>query len=206
MQATRQRILDTLEQRGSASPKELAQAFGMSPANLRRHLSILQTRGLVQSMGMRPAEGRGRPEQAYALTHTAQGDNLAGLSKALLEGLDTGDRPRNQDARLKHLARRLLGPASPMVGQITQRLVATVQRLTPLGYRPHWEARPQGPQMVLGHCPYTAIIADHPELCRMDAHLLEVLLGLPVEQVAKLQPGPQGTPQCVFVLQLGQSR
>jgi len=205
MQATRQRILDTLDHRGSASPRQLAQAFGMTAANLRRHLSILQARGLVQSIGNRSAEGRGRPEQSYALTNRAQGDNLAGLSKALL-ALAAGDLSRNQESRLKQLARRLVGTAPPSGGQITQRLVAAVQRLAPLGYRPNWEARPQGPQMVLSHCPYAAIIADHPELCRMDAHLLDELLGLPVEQVAKLQPGPQGTPQCAFVLKQGQSR
>jgi predicted ArsR family transcriptional regulator len=196
MQSTRQRILDYLEQRGAASARQLAQAFGMTPANLRRHLGILRARGLLAAIERRPPEGRGRPEQIYALTATAQPDNLKQLSSALLEQT----RGRGQEARMKHLAVRLLGNLPTPVGQITQRLVAAVQRLAPLGYRPRWEARPDAPQVVLGRCPYAAIIADHPELCRMDAHMLEALLAAPVEQLSKLQPGPQGTRQCVFTI------
>ncbi len=205
MQSTRQRILDYLEQRGAASARQLAQAFGMTPANLRRHLGILQTRGLV-TLSTRH-NGRGRPEQVYTLAASAQPDNLKRLSVALLDQ----SKGRGQDARLKKLAAQLLSDGnpnfqspvsdlSPRFATITQRLVVAVQRLAPLGYRPRWEARPNRPQVVFGHCPYAAIIADHPELCRMDAHLLEALLAAPVEQITKLQVGPQGTPQCVFML------
>jgi len=201
MQSTRQRILDHLKHHGSASARQLAHAFGMTPANLRRHLGILQARGLLAALEPRPPEGRGRPEQLYALTSNAQSDNLKQLSSALLEQ----SRGRGQEARLKQLAVRLLGGFQAPVGNITQRLVAAVQRLAPLGYRPRWEARPNRPQVVFGHCPYAAIIAEHPELCRMDAHMLEALLATPVEQITKLQPGPQGTPQCVFALRQNSS-
>ena len=101
---------------------------------------------------------------------------------------------------MKKLAKSLLGKFQSPKGQITQRLVSAVRYLEPLGYKPRWEARPQGPQMVLGRCPYAEIIADHPELCGMDAHLLGELLAAPVQQTAKLQPGPQRIPQCVFLL------
>ena len=73
MQSTRQRILDYLDQHGTASPRQLAQAFGMTAANLRHHLGILQQRGLVNPTGQRASEGRGRPERVYTLTATAQG-------------------------------------------------------------------------------------------------------------------------------------
>ncbi len=196
MQATRQRILDYLDQRGNASARQLAQAFAMTPANLRRHLRILEARSLLTASKRHPPQGRGRPEQFYALTARAQPVNLEQLSSALLDQT----RERGQEARLKRLALRLLDNVASPAGQITQRLVAAVQRLAPLGYRPRWEARPNAPQVVLGRCPYAPIIADHPELCRMDAHMLEALVAAPVEQLSKLQPGPQGTPQCVFTL------
>jgi predicted ArsR family transcriptional regulator len=195
MQSTRQRILDALEQRGSATARQLSQAFGMTPANLRRHLGILLARRLIQSVGSATAAGRGRPEQRYALSGNAKESNLEGLADALLAGNG------KDDERMKTLAIQMLGNAAKPVGQATQRFVAAVQQLKPLGYKPSWEARPQGPQMVLGNCPYAAIIADHPELCRMDAYILTDLIGQDVEQVTKLQPGPQGVPQCVFRLQ-----
>lgn len=168
----------------------------MTPANLRRHLGILRMRGLLNAVE-RPMPGRGRPEQVYALAASAQPDNLKMLASALLEQ----SKGRGQEARLKQLAQHLLEGLPAPLGQITQRLVAAVQRLAPLGYRPRWEARPNRPELVFGLCPYAAIIAEHPELCRMDAHMLEGLLAVPVEQITKLQPGPQGTPQCVFALQ-----
>ncbi|MEX1247698.1 MAG: helix-turn-helix domain-containing protein [Anaerolineales bacterium] len=200
MQSTRQRILEYLDQRGSAGARQLAQAFRMTAANLRRHLGILQSRGLVQVIAQRPAAGRGRPEQVYALAPAANSADLERLTRALLADLSASPA---RGGRIKRLAFRLAGNQAAPGGQTTQRLVAAVQRLAPLGYKPRWEARPQGPQVVLGRCPYAAIIGDHPDLCQMDSHLLEELLGAPVEQTAKLQVGPQGLPQCVFKVKTG---
>ncbi|QYK50488.1 MAG: helix-turn-helix domain-containing protein [Anaerolineales bacterium] len=189
MQSTRQSILDYLASRGSASAQQMAQAFGMSTQNLRRHLRILEQRGLI-AVSQPAASGRGRPQLTYSLTAQAQPDHLAGLSSALLSGL----RP----ASLRPLAQRLLGGAPRAARNTSQRLVAAMRQLEPMGYRPRWEARPGGPQVVLGHCPFAAIIDQHPELCQVDAHMLEELLGTDAEQASKLQPGPQGTLQCVF--------
>lgn len=197
MQSTRQRILDHLGQRGPASPKQLAQAFGMSPANLRRHLSILEDRGLVQAIALRPLPGRGRPEQVFSLTPGAQPEGLENLTRALLRQL--GDAPR--PAQVRQLAGHLVStddlPSGP-----ARRLVTAMQKLAPLGYKPHWEARPQGPEVALGRCPYASLVVEHPLLCRMDRQLLEQLLGQPVEQVSKLEPGPDGQPQCVFITKI----
>ena len=206
MQATRQHILDTLEQRGSASARQLAHAFGMSAANLRRHLGILQARGLVTATGRRLSGGRGRPELVYTLASPAGGAGLELLTRALLAELTAGDEARTPASKLKDLAKRMLGEGPSPSGQLTRRLVASVQQLAPLNYKAHWEAKPQGPELVLGRCPYAAIIAEHPELCQMDAHMLEGLLGSPVEQSAKLQPGPHGLPQCVFKIVQGMPR
>lgn len=196
MQSTRQRILDYLRQHGNASASQLAQAFGMTPANLRRHLGILQKSGLVAPIRKQPAEGRGRPELVYILAASALPNNLQKLASTLLDET----KGKKQEAKMQRLAAGMLGNERPPEGHITKRLVAAVQRLEPLGYRPRWEARPDAPQVVLGLCPYAAIIAEHPELCLMDAYLLEKLSGAAVEQLSKLQPSPQGTPQCVFQL------
>jgi predicted ArsR family transcriptional regulator len=157
---------------------------------VRRHLEILKSRGLVAELGSKEAEGRGRPEFSYALTSAALPNNLPGLASALLANATERD--------LRKLGRQLVSEAPRPAGNSTQRLVGAVRQLTPLGYKPRWEARPSRPEVVLGHCPYAAIIGKHPELCQMDAAILEDLLGADAEQLSKLQPGPQGTPQCVF--------
>ena len=201
MQPTRQHILDTLDQRGSATARQLAQAFGLTAANLRRHLAILQARSLVTRVGLQPGRGRGRPETLYALTPAGQGTSLEALTRALLASLVANLDGAGSEEQVQALAQRMLGSLPAPAGQLTRRLVATVQRLSALNYKPHWEAKPQGPELVLGRCPYAAIIADHPELCRMDAHMLSNLLGTSVKQTAKLALGPHGVPQCVFIVQ-----
>jgi predicted ArsR family transcriptional regulator len=198
MQSTRQHILDTLDQRGSASAQQLAQSFGMTAANVRRHLGILLNRGQVVRVAQRLKSSRGRPEQVYALAALVGGSGLEPLTRALLTNLAANTEGSASSDKLRDVAKEMLGKQPAPRGQLTQRLVAAVQQLSPLNYKAHWEAKPQGPELVLGRCPYAAIIADHPELCQMDAHLLESLLGNSVEQTAKLQTGPQGTPQCVF--------
>jgi predicted ArsR family transcriptional regulator len=189
MQSTRQRILDFLAARGTATTRQLAQAFGMTAQNLRRHLLILQQRGLVTALPPAAPEGRGRPEARYTLAASSQENNLAGLASALLAGRSA--------AELQRAGRQLIGDAKP-AGQATARLVGAVKALAPLGYKPRWEARPDRPEVVFGRCPFAAIIAEHPELCQMDAGMIGELLGADVEQISKLQPGPQGTPQCAF--------
>jgi predicted ArsR family transcriptional regulator len=196
VQATRQRILDFLDQRGSATPRQIGQAFGMTAANVRRHLAILQQRGLVQPIGRTPAEGRGRPELTYGLVASS---TLEPLTRALLAEAETAS-ARLRPVALKRLAAAMLGGEAVASGQQSKRLLNAVQKLTPLGYKPRWEARPSGPQVVLGACPYASIIADHPILCQLDAAMLETALGSPVEHSSKLQPGPNGMPQCVFIL------
>lgn len=200
MQATRQHILSYLQSQRSASAGEMSLAFGMTAANLRHHLRLMREEGLVEVVRKLPAEGRGRPSALYGLTQGAQADNSRLLADALLSELTAAEVPKREETRLKRLARRMAGDEKPPQGQITQRLVGAVRRLDELGYRARWEARPGGPQVVLGHCPYASIIEKHPELCRMDAHLLEGLSGEAVVQLSKLEPGPEGPPQCVFTL------
>lgn len=197
MQSTRQRILDYLGHQGRATAGQLARAFGLTAANLRRHLAILAERGLVETAGQAPAKGRGRRELFYTLSAAARPQNLDRLAALLLELIARPELPKRPAARLRRLARRLAASPRPS-GHITGRLVAAVNRLAELAYQPRWEAQPQAPQLVLGHCPYAAILREHPELCQLDAYLLQELVGEPVEQLTQRQPGPQGLPECIF--------
>ena len=84
-----------------------------------------------------------------------------------------------------------------------RRLASTVERLNAMHYQARWEAGAEGPRIVLGHCPYAAIIEKHPELCQMDLALLSELLGGKLQQTAKLESGAGGLPFCTFMLRSG---
>jgi predicted ArsR family transcriptional regulator len=202
MTTVRQQIFNYLKKHQLASAADIARDLRMTPANARHHLSLLQGDGRVEQMGER-REGRGRPLKLYGLSRATLGDNLDQLAEGLLaEWLD--GLPENQkEARLKRLALRLRGEAGEDLGNapVLRRLAGTVARLNQLGYQARWEAHADGPRVILGYCPYAAIIAKHPELCRMDAALLESQLSTKVEQSAKLVQGAGGWPYCAFLLE-----
>jgi predicted ArsR family transcriptional regulator len=186
---SRQRVYQYIQSQRAVTAGDISRALRMTPANARHHLDILEQEGLVQTAGVRPAEGRGRQAKIYTMSQPAQGNNLAGLAHALLEEIPPGAAQR--------LAERLVGP-QPKPRHLTLRLAALAQRLNELHYQARWEARASGPIVLLENCPYAAIIDLHPELCQMDAALLEEMLGSQVEQRARLERDRRGGRFCMF--------
>ncbi|MDD5467588.1 MAG: ArsR family transcriptional regulator [Anaerolineales bacterium] len=201
MKTARQRIVAYLAAKGRATPRQISQALKTSPANIRHHLSILQEEGVVRLAGHALPDGRGRPARAFSLTQQRQEHNLEALASALLDELETQTPETGAEPALRRLARRLAtGGGAPPGGNLTQRLITAMGRLNGMHYHAHWEARTPAPRLVLGHCPYAAILDQHPELCRLDAYLLEALLSTPVTQTARLELDRQGVPYCAFSL------
>jgi len=195
---TRLRILDHFRKYQTASVKELSHLFDMTGANIRHHLAVLESNDLIEIIGQRK-EGRGRPVHIYGLSRLVQGDGLDNLAGALFDIWLGGASDERREAGLRSVAERLAGVADFKV-PVMKRLVRTVDRLNELHYQARWEAGAAGPRIILGHCPYSAIVADHPELCRMDAILLETRLGLSIEPTAKLQVSDKGLPFCAFLM------
>jgi predicted ArsR family transcriptional regulator len=200
MQTTRKRIMDYLETNRTASAFELSRAFRMTGANLRHHLQVLAQEGKIEVVGQDAPDGRGRPTLRYIAAIQAQDHSLGDLAEALLEQTLGKRASKQRTLRLMQIARRLGGKPGQKGGTITQRLVATVERLNDLRYRSHWEAHTGGPRLILGQCPYAQIIDKYPELCQMDAHLLEGMLGENVTQAAKINRRLEGPGTCVFVV------
>jgi predicted ArsR family transcriptional regulator len=195
---TRLRILDHLRKHQTASVRELGRALGMTGANIRHHLAVLESNDLIEIVGQRK-EGRGRPMHVYGLSRRVLGDGFDILAGTLFDVLLSNAADEKQEACLRSVAERLAGVAD-IKAPIMKRLVRAVERLNELHYQARWEASAAGPRLILGHCPYAAIVADHPELCRMDAFLLEMRLGSSIEQTAKLQMGEKSLPFCAFLM------
>jgi predicted ArsR family transcriptional regulator len=195
---TRIRILDYLRKQQTASVKELSSALAMTGANVRHHLGMLESSEMIELVSQR-REGRGRPAGVYGLSRRILGDGLDGLAGAMFDGLLRNGSEAVREAGLQSVAMRLGGNDRPgPEASALRRLTQAVDRLNELHYQARWEAGIEGARIILGHCPYAAIIATTPELCRMDAYLLEQRCGSTVEQTAKLQPSTKGYPFCVF--------
>jgi predicted ArsR family transcriptional regulator len=81
---------------------------------------------------------------------------------------------------------------------VAKRLNLVVEKLNQMNYHTRWEAGAGGPRILFGHCPYAAIIARHPALCKMDESLLTQLMGQPAEQLSKI--GQNKSLLCVFAI------
>jgi predicted ArsR family transcriptional regulator len=195
---TRARILDILRKQHTASVGELARALTKTGANIRHHLALLEQDGLVDVICLR-REGRGRPAAIYCLSRRVLGDGLEELVNASLDVWLANTTEQKRTAGMKGMALRLSGK-TPIANeiQLPRRMGLMINRLNELHYQASWEAGRDGPRIILGRCPYAEIINRHPELCQMDAFLLEQWINSPIEQTARLQPSAKGYPYCCF--------
>jgi predicted ArsR family transcriptional regulator len=187
----RQKVLTYLTKTRTASAREVSRSLKMSAATVRHHLRVLVADGRLELSFVRAREGRGRPEKVYSLPRSALGDNLAALGDAVLAEAGTS-------VQMEALAKRLAGDSGFSSQPIARRLNSSVEKLNQMNYHARWEAGPQGPRLIFGHCPYAALIGKHPELCQMDEALLEQLMGDSVTQMFKI--GKEGSSLCVFAL------
>lgn len=191
MKTARHKVLAYLNKTRAASAREISRALKMSTANVRHHLRVLVSDGRLEVSTVRMGEKRGRPEKVYSLPRAVLGDNLSVLAEALL--VEAGSK-----VRMDALAKHLIGEADFASQPVGKRLNLVIENLNQRSYHARWEAGPSGPRIIFGHCPYASIIEKHPELCVMDAALLEKLMGQSAEQLTKI--GRDGSLSCVFVM------
>ena len=194
MITARQKVLAHLKKTRAASAREIARALNMSAPNVRHHLGILVSDGRLEVTSVHQRGGRGRPEKMYSLSQSALGDNLSALADALL--MEAGSK-----LKVESVASRLLDSTQFTNLPITKRLALLVEKLNEMHYQARWEAGAEGPRIIFGRCPFAKIIERHPELCKMDASMLEISLGRPILQTIKLESITRGL--CPFAFRVG---
>lgn len=197
MKPTRHLLLDYLASHRVATAKELSRGLQVTAADIRHHLKVLIDEGVVESIGRRQPAGRGRPARVFRLSQQTVGENLGILAGALLSEALNNNPNDDQQEYLQRVAKLLAGDGA-LHRNLTRRLYQATQRLNELNYQARWEAHTDAPQVIFGHCPYASILERHPELCQLDARLLEGLLGTPVSQVARLAQDERGAFTCKF--------
>ena len=191
MVTARHKVLAYLHKTRTASARQISRALRMSAANVRHHLRVLVSDGRLEVSSGGRGEKRGRPEKVYSLPRAVLGDNLSALSEALLA--EAGSK-----VRMDVLAKHLVGESEFASHPVGKRLNLVIEKLNQMNYHARWEAGASGPRIIFGNCPYASIIARHPELCVMDAALLEKLTRQSAQQLTKI--GRDGSLSCVFAL------
>jgi predicted ArsR family transcriptional regulator len=193
MQSTRSRIIHFLKSNSAASAGDLARTLDMTTANIRYHLEILLEEGHLQITGQRQAGGAGRPIYLYTLSSAFLGENLTALSGALLAALAEGDQPIYRVA-----AEKLANSGIPEQTNRISRYNLAVERLNTMNYHASWQARPDGPQVELRHCPYRDLALTHPQICLIDQELVSRLFDIPMEMIQKRDFGQNPYSPCIF--------
>ena len=194
MTTSRQKILTHLKKTRSASAREIARALKLSAPNVRHHLSVLSSDGRVEMTSVHNREGRGRPEKVYSLSEAALGDNLSALAEAVLT-------VAGSSLNLEAVASLILDESQFAGQSMNKRLALLVEKLNEMHYQARWEAGAGGPRVLFGRCPYARVIEAHPEICTMDAALLQKTLARPVSAMKKNETTLKG--MCPFIFQIG---
>ena len=200
MPTARQKILNFILEQQSTTVEELSKVFQVTPANIRHHLSILIGQGSVKIIGLKPASFRGRPAQIYSCTQQSDQNDLDQLADVLFTNILENCSLCETETTLKKIAGQLVLKYPIDANNPTRRLYSSIRILNHMNYQAHWEAHVENPRIMLGHCPYGAILEHHPQMCQMDGYILEALLDAPVKQVEKLALNLKGLQQCVFLL------
>jgi len=193
MAIARQKILDHIKKVRSASAREIARALKMSAPNVRHHLSVLCKDGRVEMTSTKSRGQKGRPEKTYSLGNKLIGDNLEILADTLLNEIVDTTKLGKQIVKLQNLKLTKIQPLALALSQF-------IEKMNEMHYQAHWEAGAEGPRVGFGRCPYSKLIANHPELCDMDTSLMEESLSQTVLRVEKNEKSKPGFCPFIFIL------
>ena len=199
--STRGRVLESIR-KGVNTVEELSRRLKLTDNAVRAHLATLERDRLVEQHGLQ--RGLRKPHFSYRLT--AEGDQL--FPKAyhiLLSRLLVVLKHRLKPEQLQDILREVAGTLA--AGLNTKRGTDTVEGraetamavLEELGGTSRLEA--DGDKLVIrsnGGCPFSEVVTEHPEICRLAEILLSEITGTAVCETCERGDSPR----CTFVMAL----
>lgn len=189
--STRDRVARSILEQGPSTAGELAERLELTPAAVRRHLTLLCETGHLDSRD-RPvigARGRGRPAKEFFLTDSGRNvfyhayDRLASDAMAfLLERLGPSWLTEFAERTQASLAQRLGGETVVEARDL-------VSALNEEGYIASLSPVASGQQLCQHHCPVAHVARDFPELCEAETELFSRLLGTHLQRLATIAHG-----------------
>ncbi|MBI5027339.1 MAG: helix-turn-helix domain-containing protein, partial [Actinobacteria bacterium] len=88
--STRSRVARSILQHGPSTANDLAGRLGLTPAAVRRHLTVLASTGQVTSREQRVYghRGRGRPAKVFALTDAGRAEFFQAYDRLAIDALE----------------------------------------------------------------------------------------------------------------------
>lgn len=193
---TRGRILGLLR-RSESTVGELARALEISNNAVRGHLAILGRERLVEQRGVRRGTG-GKPAHLYRIAPEAEelfpkayASILDELLRALADRLDAAE----LDSLIMTVGERTARELTNGPGDGLRARTRTAARvLEELGGAVRVKEADGGFLIQGSSCPMDALVADHPELCRLAEALVSAIIGGEVRECCDRDRPPR----CAF--------
>lgn len=193
---TRQRVVQLILADGPQTAKQLAERLSLTPAAIRRHLTVLLEEGTLDSRAERVygSRGRGRPSKVFVLTDKGRAEfhqSYDELAIAALRQLSKAAGPgavrelaedRLDDVEERFRAARASSPDRPAIELLVDALEID-------GYAPSVRPVSSGDQLLQHHCPVAHVAAEFPVLCEIETMLFSRLLGSHVQRLATIAHG-----------------
>lgn len=200
MERTRDELVRLLAERGECSVAELASEIGVSSGSVRRHLDILVAEGMLISRLER--QPRGRPLARYSLSAQAEERTSAEHYQRLLARLSPAlqSLPAEEEGRTgSDLVDRLFDQVAHAVADehrsqvngrtLPERVTQTLRVLSSEGILQEVEDAGEYFRLRNSGCPFRSTAAETHACCSADRRAIELLLGVPVEQVTTVAAG-----------------
>ncbi len=201
MQATRERILNILKERGQVTVDELSQELGLTAVTVRHHIDILRGEGLVAAPVARRRKAPGRPKHVYTLTEKASAlfpQRYSHLVGQILDEVRARFSPDEVKQIMERIGERMAKQADLSPTNFKARLVATVEFLDGLGYMARWEqGDDDGYLLSIVNCPYEQVSRQDYDICTIDVAMLTRLLGTSPQRVTSTAEGDH---QCAYIV------
>jgi predicted ArsR family transcriptional regulator len=194
---TRQAVTRLLLEHGPVTAVVIADALGLSPAAVRRHLDVLIAEGEV---GTRDAprlgqRGRGRPAKLFLLTEAGRGRFGHAYDDLAVSALRFLAQQGGEQALRAFAEGRVEALVSKHRSEVTShtdapaRSRALAEALTSEGYAASTRQVGSGEQLCQHHCPVAHVAAEFPQLCEAETAVFADLLGTHVQRLATIARG-----------------
>lgn len=183
-ESTRHGVLRILKLRGETTAADLSKSMNITYTAVRRHLSLLQQEGSIESQPYQ--HGAGRPTYKYRLTESASvyfPSGYDGMASNLLDTVfdESGHTGVMDILRLNNNRLGALLLPRFIDKDLAQRVEEIARYYAENGYMTEWSALPDGNFFVYHqNCAIYKLAVRYRQLCILEPRLIEYLLGVKV--------------------------
>ena len=192
--STRSRVSRSILQYGPSTANDLAKRLNLTPAAVRRHLTVLISLGHLTSREQRVygPRGRGRPARVFALTDAGRAEFYQAYDDLAIRALgflreQAGEQAVTEFAA--HVTDGVRARFDAVAGEYPTPAEALVEALTAKGFVASLQPVRSGVQLCQYHCPVAHVAAEFPELCEAETRAFAQMLDSHVQRLATIAHG-----------------